>query len=320
MIISSDYQKSPDNFSQDPRILNDMINVYKRNRLNGKIRSYGLLEFCKDGKDNIEEELAKTKKGNLEGKYPTRSGFMDKYSVGELKGLSFWLGLKINQMSINEAKAKRLKEAAILNLKQKRYTEALAYVEEAKNLWSELDDVINLEVVIKLRSMEGDKHYEVFGVRTKASNVELTRAYRKTMFPVHPNKCLEFPEAVGATKRVRDAYRVLSGNVARRNYDRMFQSSSESPKNHHWRVSGGCVDGGGDVGGGGVVVAVDEWGRRVRESDMVHRIDPVTRSLFGFAGKIPPKKFSGGGSMVAGGGLGGRIIGEEMCVCVFVLK
>nr|GEV36788.1 transcription factor, MADS-box [Tanacetum cinerariifolium] len=77
MIISFDYQKSPGNVPQDPRILNDIINVYKRNRVNGKIRSYGLLEFCKDGKDNIEGELAKTKKGNLEGKYPTRSGFMD---------------------------------------------------------------------------------------------------------------------------------------------------------------------------------------------------------------------------------------------------
>nr|GEY86450.1 transcription factor, MADS-box [Tanacetum cinerariifolium] len=119
MIISSDYQKSPGNFPQDPRILNDMINVYKRNRVNEKIRSYGLLEFCKDGKDNIEGELAKTKKGNLEGKYPTRFGFMDKYSVGELKGLSF---------------RAEIERSSILNLKQKRYAEALAYVEEAKNL------------------------------------------------------------------------------------------------------------------------------------------------------------------------------------------
>nr|GEW43518.1 hypothetical protein [Tanacetum cinerariifolium] len=46
-----------------------MINVYKRNRVNGKIKSYGLLEFCKDGKDNIKGELAKMKKYNLEGKY-----------------------------------------------------------------------------------------------------------------------------------------------------------------------------------------------------------------------------------------------------------
>nr|GEY22864.1 transcription factor, MADS-box [Tanacetum cinerariifolium] len=180
MIISSDYQKAP-------------------------IRSYGLLEFCKDGKDNIEGELAKTKKRNLEGKHPKRSGFMDK-----------------------------LKEVAILNLKQKRYAEVLAYVEEAKNLWSELDGVINLEAVIKLRSMEGDKHYEVLGVSTKASNVELTRDYRKTMFVVHPDKCLEFSKAaIEATKRVRDAYRVLSDDDARRNYDHMFKSLSESPKNHH---------------------------------------------------------------------------------------
>ncbi|GKE33692.1 Toll/interleukin-1 receptor domain-containing protein [Tanacetum coccineum] len=35
--------------------------------------------------------------------------------------------------------------------------------EAAKNLWSDLAGVINLEGVIKLRSMEGDKHYEVLG-------------------------------------------------------------------------------------------------------------------------------------------------------------
>ncbi|GJY87540.1 transcription factor, MADS-box [Tanacetum coccineum] len=110
MIISSDDQESPEIFPQDPCIINDMINVYKRNRVNGKIKSYGLLEFCKDGKDNIEGELAKTKKDNLEGKYPTRFGFMDKYSVGELKGLSFRLGLKINQVKsrIKFLKSKKL--------------------------------------------------------------------------------------------------------------------------------------------------------------------------------------------------------------------
>nr|GEV06948.1 hypothetical protein [Tanacetum cinerariifolium] len=63
---------------------------------------------------------------------------------------------------------------------------------------------------------------------------------------------------------------------------------------------------GGCGGGVSVVVAsaVWRWGgggwqgkkkkRRVRESDMMGRIDRVTRSLFGFAGKIPPEKFSGG--------------------------
>ncbi|GJR40420.1 transcription factor, MADS-box [Tanacetum coccineum] len=76
MIISSDDQESPEIFPQDPCIINDMINVYKRSRVNGKIKSYGMLEFCKDGKDNIEGELAKTKKDNLEGKYPTRNSFL----------------------------------------------------------------------------------------------------------------------------------------------------------------------------------------------------------------------------------------------------
>nr|GEZ32879.1 histidine--tRNA ligase, cytoplasmic [Tanacetum cinerariifolium] len=80
---------------------------------------------------------------------------------------------------------------------------------------------LDTETVEKIGwSMEGDKHYEDLGVSTKASNVELTRAYRKTMFVVHPDKCLEFPKAaIEVTKRVGDAYRVLSDDVARRNYD-----------------------------------------------------------------------------------------------------
>nr|GFD61825.1 hypothetical protein [Tanacetum cinerariifolium] len=41
---------------------------------------------------------------------------------------------------------------------------------------------------------------------------------------------------------------------------------------------------------------------RVRESGVEDRIDRETRILFGFAGKIPPEKFSGGGRVVAGGG------------------
>ncbi|GJT77682.1 transcription factor, MADS-box [Tanacetum coccineum] len=114
MIISSDDQESPEIFPQDPCIINDMINVYKRNRVNGKIKSYGLLEFCKDGKDNIEGELAKTKKDNLEevsnevrfhGQV-TQSFFL----APEIEGLSFRLGLKINQVKsrIKFLKSKKL--------------------------------------------------------------------------------------------------------------------------------------------------------------------------------------------------------------------
>nr|GFC99348.1 hypothetical protein [Tanacetum cinerariifolium] len=43
--------------------------------------------------------------------------------------------------------------------------------------------------------------------------------------------------------------------------------------------------------------------RRVRESGVEGQIDRVTGTLFGFAEKIPPEKFSGGGRrrrMVAG--------------------
>nr|GEU57794.1 hypothetical protein [Tanacetum cinerariifolium] len=57
------------------------------------------------------------------------------------------------------------------------------------------------------------------------------------------------------------------------------------------------------------------WGRRVRESGIDEQVDRKTSNLFGFAGKIPPEKFSGGGRrrrmVVAGwaaaGGGGERI-------------
>nr|GEW89919.1 hypothetical protein [Tanacetum cinerariifolium] len=69
-------------------------------------------------------------------------------------------------------------------------------------------------------------------------------------------------------------------------------------------------------GGSGVVemgrrwMAAEEWGRRVRESGVEDRIDRETRNLFGFAGKIPPKKLSGGGRVLAGGRLaGGWLVG-----------
>nr|GEY92181.1 hypothetical protein [Tanacetum cinerariifolium] len=45
-----------------------------------------------------------------------------------------------------------------------------------------------------------------------------------------------------------------------------------------------------------VVVARDSDGeRRVRESDMMGRIDRVIRSIFGFAGNSPTGKLSGSG-------------------------
>nr|GEZ79095.1 hypothetical protein [Tanacetum cinerariifolium] len=92
-----------------------------------------------------------------------------------------------------------------------------------------------------------------------------------------------------------------------------------------WRGSGCCHGEGGSVvlsaaaavvaAGGGVneavalvdrgvvvaAVAVGLWmvGWRVEASDIVDRVDRVIRILFGFAGKSPPEKFSGGG-VVAG--------------------
>ncbi|GKE21631.1 hypothetical protein Tco_1433143 [Tanacetum coccineum] len=55
---------------------------------------------------------------------------------------------------------------------------------------------------------------------------------------------------------------------------------------------------GDDVAGGGF------W--RVKESDVVGRIDRLTRSIFGVHRKTPPEKFSGGGDVVVAGKLAGE--------------
>nr|GEZ79683.1 hypothetical protein [Tanacetum cinerariifolium] len=76
-----------------------------------------------------------------------------------------------------------------------------------------------------------------------------------------------------------------------------------------WLLNGGgvCVGGsGGFYGGGGAWCGGVDGGQRgkgrVRESGVKGRIDREIRSIFGFVGKIPPEKFSGGGRVVAGGG------------------
>nr|GEU73200.1 hypothetical protein [Tanacetum cinerariifolium] len=67
-------------------------------------------------------------------------------------------------------------------------------------------------------------------------------------------------------------------------------------------VVGVCGVGSG-VGTAEVVLGGGEK-KRVAASDIVDRIDRKVGNLFGFAGKSSPEKFSGGGGVVAGGGLG----------------
>ncbi|GJZ21077.1 hypothetical protein Tco_0558116 [Tanacetum coccineum] len=71
------------------------------------------------------------------------------------------------------------------------------------------------------------------------------------------------------------------------------------------RLWWGLDRGGGDgvaaaaAGGGG-----RKW--RLEESDLVGRIDRLMRIIFGVGRKSPPENFSGGGDVVAGGGLAGE--------------
>nr|GEY30607.1 hypothetical protein [Tanacetum cinerariifolium] len=81
----------------------------------------------------------------------------------------------------------------------------------------------------------------------------------------------------------------------------------------------------GDGGCGGVGTATAVVGVMVAAAarGVVDRIDPVTGSLFGFARKSPPEKFSDGGGCgrpaVAAGGKGGWPTVEESNkrVCVY---
>nr|GEW67263.1 hypothetical protein [Tanacetum cinerariifolium] len=62
-----------------------------------------------------------------------------------------------------------------------------------------------------------------------------------------------------------------------------------------------CGGVGGGIGGGinGAVVVVVVPAVVVARDSGGEKANRETRNLFGFAGKIPPQKFSGGGSVVA---------------------
>ncbi|GKG51272.1 hypothetical protein Tco_0541656, partial [Tanacetum coccineum] len=62
-----------------------------------------------------------------------------------------------------------------------------------------------------------------------------------------------------------------------------------------------CVGGGDDYDDGVKMMMMawrgdsGWWWWRVEASEVVGRVDPVVRTIFGFDRKIPPEKFSGGG-------------------------
>ncbi|PWA86594.1 transcription factor, MADS-box [Artemisia annua] len=102
MFIFSDQQENnPEIFPpDDPHKLNDSIHLYERKLVSEpeKIKRYGLRDFFKDRKNKAEVELAKAKKRNLEAKYPTRFGFLDNSSEGELRNFAFRLEKNIDQV------------------------------------------------------------------------------------------------------------------------------------------------------------------------------------------------------------------------------
>ncbi|GJT17182.1 transcription factor, MADS-box [Tanacetum coccineum] len=115
MIIFFNHQENnPEIFPlDDPRMLNDSIDVYKSKRVSepGKVRSYGLWDFFKDRKNKIEADLAKTKKQILEAKYPTRFGFLNGSSERELRNFACELGMKIEEV---KKKIVSLKKASMI--------------------------------------------------------------------------------------------------------------------------------------------------------------------------------------------------------------
>merc|ERR1712107_709120 len=67
--------------------------------------------------------------------------------------------------------------------------------------------------------MGGVDYYKILGVPRRASEKEITRAYRKLALKFHPDKNV-FPGAEEKFKEIREAYEVLSDSEKRNAHDK----------------------------------------------------------------------------------------------------
>ncbi|KAM0054044.1 putative transcription factor MADS-type1 family [Helianthus debilis subsp. tardiflorus] len=97
MIISTDDQETPQIFPPDSDKLNRLIDLYKHYLRTdpGRVNQYVLLDFFRDKKTKMEEELVKAKKKNVEAKYPSWFDFLDSLSEARLREFALRLENKI---------------------------------------------------------------------------------------------------------------------------------------------------------------------------------------------------------------------------------
>jgi len=76
------------------------------------------------------------------------------------------------------------------------------------------------------RKVKDREYYDLLGVSTNASNVELKKAYYKRSRQVHPDRNPNDPEAAKKFQELSHAYQILSNEQARAFYDKNGKSES----------------------------------------------------------------------------------------------
>lgn len=87
-------------------------------------------------------------------------------------------------------------------------------------------------------------YYEVLGVDRSATTDEIKKAYRKLARQYHPDVNKDDPQAEEKFKEITEAYKVLSDENARRQYDQFGHAAFDGA------AGGGAGPGGFDFGGG----------------------------------------------------------------------
>nr|XP_043638242.1 MADS-box protein AGL42-like [Erigeron canadensis] len=127
MIIFSDHQETPQIFPPDTEEFDRLIEFYIKTRASdlGKIKSYDLLQFLKDRKSKIEEELFKTKKKKLHAKYPTWFDSLNDAPEKKLREFAYVLGNKIDNVKV---RIESLKKASYVQNLNQDYKNVLNFV------------------------------------------------------------------------------------------------------------------------------------------------------------------------------------------------
>lgn len=69
--------------------------------------------------------------------------------------------------------------------------------------------------------MENQDYYQILGISKDVDKVRLRKAYRDLAIQYHPDRNMEYPDAVEKMKQINEAYAVLSDSKKRRDYDAM---------------------------------------------------------------------------------------------------